>query len=61
MPNGKWETKVRLGIAAEADETLFSARISSLEPAFGGRWNAGSTKLSASSVCERIARQLRNL
>jgi hypothetical protein len=64
MPNGKWETKVRLGSAAKMDETLFSVPISRFEPAFGGRWNAGSTKRSGGSevdpfvFAEQLAEEL---
>jgi hypothetical protein len=49
MPDGKWETKVRLGLAAKMNESLFSVPISRFEPAFGGRWNAGSTRRSGGS------------
>ncbi len=54
MANGRWETKVRLGLAARKEETLFSLHISRLEPAFGGRWNAGSTKRSGGSEIDPI-------
>lgn len=38
------EVKLRLGAAARAGLTLHALRVRDLDPAFGGRWNAGSNK-----------------
>jgi hypothetical protein len=62
MEGGLWETKIRLGSAAPAGANLFSMGVSKAEPAFGGRWNAGSTKRHGGSaiapreVAERLTR-----
>lgn len=61
---GKIDTKVRLGNSAPAGTTLFDMGIRDFEPAFGGRWNAGSTKrsggstVSATTLAVRIAERL---
>ena len=52
MDNGRWETKVRLGRAAEPGETLYSLGIQQWEPNFHGRWNAGSTRRSGGSTID---------
>jgi hypothetical protein len=49
MQNGRWEIKVRLGKAARAGATLFSLGVAEIDPAFAGRWNAGSTKRGGGS------------
>jgi hypothetical protein len=49
MQNGRWETKIRLRLAAPAGLTLFDVGMTQLEPRFGGKWNAGSTKRSGGS------------
>jgi hypothetical protein len=54
MSNGKWETKVRLGLAAQAGETLFSIDVERWECAFRGRWNAGSTRRSGGSTIDPV-------
>jgi hypothetical protein len=41
---GRWEVKVRLGLAAPAGLTLHDLRIADWDPAFGGRWNAGANR-----------------
>lgn len=40
----RWAMKLRLGLAAPPGATLHSLRIPEWDPAFGGRWNAGSNK-----------------
>jgi hypothetical protein len=40
----RWQIKVRLGLAAPEEMTLWDLDIPSLDPAFGGRWNAGSNR-----------------
>lgn len=40
----RWTVKVRLGKAAPPGLTLHSLRLRDWDPAFGGRWNAGSNK-----------------
>lgn len=52
MENGRWETKVRLGLAARVGETLFSLGVRRWEPNFEGRWNAGSTGRSGGSMID---------
>ena len=47
--DGLWESKVRLGASAPAGMTLFSLGVTEIEPRFGGRWNAGSTRRSGGS------------
>jgi len=41
-PANRWIMKIRLGQAAAGQFTLESLGIRQLDPAFGGRWNAGS-------------------
>ncbi len=55
MENGRWETKVRLGLAAGPGVTLYSLGIRQWEPNFGGRWNAGSTKRAGGSTIDPTA------
>jgi hypothetical protein len=40
----RWNVKLRLGHAAPPGFTLHSLGIQNWNPAFGGRWNAGSNK-----------------
>lgn len=40
----RWVMKLRLGAAAPPGLTLYSLGIRDWDPAFGGRWNAGSNK-----------------
>jgi hypothetical protein len=54
MENGRWETKVRLGMAARVGQTLYSLGVRGFEPNFRGRWNAGSTKRSGGSTVEPL-------
>lgn len=42
--DGKNEVKLRLGAAAPEGFSLLSLGLRELDPAFGGRWNAGSNK-----------------
>jgi hypothetical protein len=44
-----WENKIRLGLAAPAGINLLNIGLDAIEPKFGGRWNAGSTKRSGGS------------
>jgi signal transduction histidine kinase len=55
MENNRWETKVRLGLAAWEGETMYSLEIRRWEPNFGGRWNAGSTGRSGGSLVDPAA------
>lgn len=41
---GKWIVKARLGAAAPRGMTLDALAINEFDPAYGGRWNAGSNK-----------------
>lgn len=41
---GRWQMKLRLGSAAPPGFTLETLRLRELDPAYGGRWNAGSNK-----------------
>lgn len=53
MPDpSKWIVKVRLGSAAPLGMTLHSLGISEFDPAFGGRWNAGSTKRAGGTTVD---------
>ncbi|TVP94314.1 MAG: hypothetical protein EA381_20400 [Planctomycetaceae bacterium] len=40
--DGKWVAKLRLGLAAPNGMSLLDLGIQTFDPAFGGRWNAGS-------------------
>ncbi len=52
MPNreGRWTIKVRLGHAAPTGTTLNTLRLTEIDPAYGGRWNAGATKRGGGSA-----------
>lgn len=55
---GQVEARMRLGLAAPAGVTLFSLGLEELEPAFGGRWNAGGTsRAGGSTVPPRVLAQ----
>ncbi|HST61155.1 MAG TPA: hypothetical protein VLK84_20805, partial [Longimicrobium sp.] len=41
---GRWEAKLRLGMSAPPGATLHDLAIRAFDPAFGGRWNAGSNR-----------------
>jgi hypothetical protein len=41
-PSSPWAMKLRLGMAAPADLSLHDLHIHDMDPAYGGRWNAGS-------------------
>jgi hypothetical protein len=47
---GRWTIKVRLGRAAPPGMTLDTLRLTEIDPAYGGRWNAGSTKRGGGST-----------
>ena len=47
--SGLWENKIRLGSGAPDGVNLFSMGVLQVEPMFGGRWNAGSTKRAGGS------------
>jgi hypothetical protein len=65
----RWLVKVRLGLAAPAGTTLHRIGIAEIDPAFGGRWNAGSNRRAggtslapeayARALAERLRRALR--
>lgn len=40
----RWESKIWLGLAAPEGSSLHDLDIRSFDPAFGGRWNAGSNR-----------------
>lgn len=46
----RWTMKVRLGKAAPPGLSLHSLRLHDWDPAFGGRWNAGSNKRGGGSA-----------
>lgn len=62
--SNRWEAKLRLGLAAPPGMTLHDLGISDFDPAFGGRWNAGSNRRAggtslpvesyAAMLCQRI-------
>lgn len=41
---GRWVVKLRLGAAAPEGLTLHTVGVTTWDPSFGGRWNAGSNK-----------------
>lgn len=45
-----WQMKLRLGSHIPDGLTLHALRISSFDPGFGGRWNAGSNKRAGGSA-----------
>jgi hypothetical protein len=45
----RWTIKVRLGQAAPDGLTLDALRLHEIDPAYGGRWNAGATKRGGGS------------
>jgi hypothetical protein len=57
----RWQMKVRLGAAAPDGLSLYDLDIRGMDPAFGGRWNAGSnrdgggTVLSPEDYAEKMA------
>ena len=61
----RWTMKVRLGKAAPPALTLHSLRLRDWDPAFGGRWNAGSNKrgggtaTSPAEYAERLRQRLK--
>lgn len=40
----RWQVKIRLGLGAPAGLSLSDLQIDDLDPAYGGRWNAGSNR-----------------
>lgn len=46
----RWTIKVRLGQAAPAGLTLDALQLHAIDPAYGGRWNAGATKRGGGSA-----------
>ncbi len=46
----RWTIKVRLGHAAPEGMTLDTLQLTEIDPAYGGRWNAGATKRGGGSV-----------
>jgi len=60
----RWAIKVRRGAAMPAGRTLQDLGLEAVDPAYGGRWNAGSTKRgggSAEGVEAWVARLVRHL
>ena len=45
----RWTIKVRLGQAAPEGLTLDTLKLKEIDPAYGGRWNAGATKRGGGS------------
>lgn len=62
-----WLVKVRLGLAAPEGTTLHGIGITEIDPAFGGRWNAGSnrraggTALAPEAYARALAERLRGV
>lgn len=60
------EVKIRLGLAAPKGMTLFNLGISTIDPNFGGRWNAGGnrrgggTRLQPQDYLNRLEQLLAN-
>ncbi|HEU4648850.1 MAG TPA: hypothetical protein VFS33_07285 [Gemmatimonadales bacterium] len=53
---GRWIVKVRLGAAAPAGVSLGRLAITeTIDPAYGGRWNAGSCKRGGGSALDPVA------
>lgn len=48
----RWLVKVRLGLAAPEGATLDGLGITQIDPAFGGRWNAGSNRRAGGTALE---------
>lgn len=46
----RWFIKVRLGLAAKSGSSLQNLEITTMDPAYGGRWNAGSNKRGGGSL-----------
>lgn len=59
----RWVIKLRLGQAAPAGMTLHALGVRTLDPAFGGRWNAGGNKRDGGTTMapEKYAAGLRAL
>lgn len=59
----KFGMGLRLGLAAPEDMTIHNLDIQKLDPAFGGRWNAGNNKRAGGSSLqpEEYARRLDSL
>jgi hypothetical protein len=61
---GRWETKLRLGMAAPEGLSLHHLDLLVLDPHYGGRWNAGSnrrgggTEMRPERYAEELARRL---
>lgn len=64
--DGRWRVKARLGLAAR-DFTLNELELYSFDPAFGGRWNAGSNNRGGGTVlppevyASEVAQALRHI
>lgn len=62
-----WVMKVRLGLAAPPGMTLHQLGIREFDPAYGGRWNAGSNKrgdgthMAPEAYARAIAERLRGI
>jgi hypothetical protein len=62
--SSRWVIKLRLGLAAPPGTVLDPARLRVIDPAYGGRWNAGSTKsgggseLAPETWAERLGERL---
>jgi hypothetical protein len=60
----RWQVKIRLGLAAQGGRSLHQLRIVGFDPAYGGRWNAGSnnrgggTDLSPDAYIQRLLTEL---
>ena len=60
----RWQVKIRLGLAAQGGRSLHQLRIVGFDPAYGGRWNAGSnnrgggTDLSPDEYIQRLLTEL---
>jgi hypothetical protein len=49
---GRWNAKIRLGQRAPVGASLLDLGVTSFDPAFGGRWNAGSNSRNGGTWLE---------
>lgn len=52
VDQGKWEIAVRMGLARPEELSLDTLDINSFDPAYGGRWNAGSNRRGGGTIIE---------
>lgn len=52
VDQSKWEIAVRVGLARSEELSLDTLDINSFDPAYGGRWNAGSNRRGGGTIIE---------